>query len=100
MKAFLTIVLLSVSINTFAQSIQSQKSSTDLWDVSKDVMYKLGADPRLNPQVIYVNVDQTISSRVKIKFQYREDMYGKKTCTYWFDTLTDKVRPNSWFCEV
>lgn len=98
MKAIIMLVFISFSLVTFAQTLQTQNTSTDLWDVSKDVMYELGADPRLKPKVLFVTVDETLGSRVRIKFQYVEEMFGKRTCTYWYDTKIEKVRANSWLC--
>lgn len=98
MKAFLAMIILFSSLQVFAQTSQSQNVATDLWEISEGVMYELGADPRLNPKIIYVKVVDTLGTSVKIKFQYEEDMYGKKTCTYYYDTKTDAARPNSALC--
>lgn len=99
MKLLATTLLLLSSF-AFAQTTQQVLSDLDLWETSTEVMYELGANPRLNPVVLNVRIVDKLGDTIKVKFQYREDMYGKKTCTYVYDLEQDRVRNNSWLCGM
>lgn len=95
---FLVLISMLFSIGAFAQMSQNQDLDLNLWEVSEEVMYDLGANPRLDPEVISVKIIDQLGSRIKVKFQYTEEMYGKKTCTYYYDLKLNEVRAGSALC--
>jgi len=65
-----------------------------------EVMYDLGADSELNARVKRVSIVDELGSRVKVKFTYVENMYGERTCTYYYDLKKMDVIPGSALCGL
>lgn len=96
MKLLFALCLFSFSVFaavTPAQMAEIRKSTPE-------VMYAVGADPELNATILDVRVVSELGSRVKVKFTYTEDMYGKRSCTYYYDLKAMDVVANSWLCGL
>lgn len=81
MKLF--ILGIFITANVFASVTPAQM--TEIRIATTDVMYSLGADVNLKPRVLSVRVIDQLGSRVKVQFTYEEEMYGEKTCSYYYD---------------
>lgn len=90
---FLVFSTLAIAGVTPAQMNEIRKSATD-------VMFDLGANPDLNPVVLKVAVISELGSRVKVKFTYEEEMFGKKTCTFYYDLNKMEVVARSALCGL
>lgn len=95
----LTILALFVSLNVFAASVTPQQMR-DIRAEAKVVMMDLGANPELSPMVTSVRIIEEIGSRVKVKFTYVEEMYGSKTCTFYYDLVRGEGVPRTALCGL
>lgn len=87
-------------ISLFAFASVTPEQFRDIQKEAIEVMMDLGADPDLNPRVTSVKVISTLGDRVKVKFSYQEDHYGKKTCTFYYDLETESAVPRSALCGL
>lgn len=63
------------------------------------VMYSVGANPDLHPRVTKMSEVSELGDRVLIQFTYVEDVYGKRTCTFYFNRSIAEVVDGSWLCN-
>jgi hypothetical protein len=63
------------------------------------VMYTVGADMNLHPHVTKMSTVSELGNRVQVQFTYVEDMYGSRTCTFYYDRASDEVVDRSWLCN-
>lgn len=96
MKFFLALFFMSFS--AIAEVTPEQMNS--IFRDTEDVMLELGADVRLRPRILSIGVASTLGSRAKIRFTYREDYYGIKKCTYYYDLSVMAPVKNSALCGL
>ena len=99
MKTIFAFLIVCLSLNLFAHDDQQQVYQEDLLEVSRDVMYEVGANPKLDPQILYYRVVDELGDVIKIEFRYHERIYGKRTCTYNYNTKINRVMYGSWLCQ-
>lgn len=95
MKFF--ILLMFVSFSALAAVTPAQLSQ--IQQDTSEVMMTL-ADSRLNPVLHSVRIADELGSRVKVKFTFSEDMYGKKNCSYYYDLSVMAPVANSVLCGL
>ncbi len=96
MKLLVVAFLFSLS----AMASVTPEQMRDIREESVEVMMDLGADPRLNPRVTSVKVISQLGDRVKVKFSYVEDHFGKKTCTFYYDLKVETAIQGSGLCGL
>ncbi len=94
------LIFLSLFISLYAFASVTPEQFRAIQKESIGVMMDLGADPDLNPRVTSVKVLSTLGSRVKVKFSYIENLYGKKNCTFYYDLETEAAVPRSALCGL
>lgn len=92
------LMMMILTFNAFADVTPEQLREIEAESVN--VMMDMGADPRLNPRVTSVRVISQLGNRVKVKFSYVEQYYGKKTCTFYYDLDSASVVYGSGLCGL
>lgn len=95
MKFLVLIALFSLSALAGVTPAQMK----EIRKATYDVMYAVGAEPELNATLLSVKIVDELGSRVKVKFVYEEAMYGKRTCSYYYDLKVMAPVNNSALCE-
>ncbi len=90
------IMLCLFSVTVFASVTPAQMKEIRL--AATDVMYAVGGEGELNATVTKVKVVSELGSRVKVQFTYEEQMYGERTCTFYYDLKVMDVVNSSWLC--
>ena len=88
---------LLVTLNVFASVTPAQMKA--IRASAFDVMIQVGGEGELNAHVTKVKVIDELGSRVKVEFSYDEQMFGTRTCTYYFDLDFMKPVPRSALCN-
>ncbi len=94
----LIIALCLFSLTVFASVTPAQMAEIRM--SANEVMYEVGGEGELNAHVTSVKVGRQLGSRVKVKFTYEELMYGKRTCTYYYDLKMMEVVAGSALCGL
>lgn len=94
----LLLIGLFISFNALAEVTPAQMAA--IRTETNNIMFEVGADERLNPRVTRVSVKDLLGDRVKVKFTFVEDLYGSKTCSYYYDLSVMKSVPRSALCGL
>lgn len=93
MKALIFAALITVS--AFAEV--TPREMKQIRQDTRKVMMTV-ADERLEPKLLSVTIVSELGSRAKVRFTFVEDLYGKKTCTYYYELKSMKPLTSSLLC--
>lgn len=93
------ILLLTALFSLSALAAVSPEDKMMIKQLAPEVMYLVGANPKLNPKVLGTRIVSELGNRVQVEFTYKEDMYGVKKCTFYYDKEVQDLIQNSWLCR-
>ena len=93
-------LLLTAFLSFSAIAAVSPEDKFMIKQLAPEVMFLVGANPKLNPKVLSTKIINELGNRVQVEFIYKEDMFGVKKCTFIYDMEVQDLVQNSWLCKI